>query len=93
MPVSKAIHLLTSSGGLCSINKTNEGKTFCPTCLSILRQENSRDSAKALEEIAQLLLFIVAPIIGAAIAGATYKAITGAVEDPAAKEGEARVKE
>jgi len=43
--------------------------------------------------IGQLWLFIVAPIIGAAIAGATYKAITGAVEDPAAKVGEARVKE
>jgi aquaporin Z len=43
--------------------------------------------------IAQLWLFIVAPIIGAAIAGATYKSITGAVEAAAPKEGEARVKE
>ncbi len=44
------------------------------------------------DAIAQLWLFILAPIIGAAIAGATYKAITGATEDPAPKESEARVK-
>lgn len=43
--------------------------------------------------IGQLWLFIVAPIIGAAIAGLTYQKITGAVDDPAARIGEARVKE
>ena len=43
--------------------------------------------------IAQLWLFIVAPIIGAVIAGATYKAITGAVENPAPEVSEARVKD
>jgi aquaporin Z len=44
------------------------------------------------DAIAQLWLFILAPIIGAAIAGVTYKAITGATDDPAPKESEARVK-
>jgi aquaporin Z len=42
--------------------------------------------------IAQLWLFIVAPLIGAAIAGASYAALTGANRQPGER-GEARVKD
>ena len=44
------------------------------------------------EALGQVWLFIVAPIIGAAIAGATYALITGAKANPAPEEEEARVK-
>jgi aquaporin Z len=43
--------------------------------------------------IGQLWLFIIAPIIGAAIAGATYRSITGATPEPASQESEARLVE
>jgi aquaporin Z len=43
--------------------------------------------------IGQLWLFIIAPIIGAAIAGATYRSITGATPAPASQESEARLVE
>lgn len=44
------------------------------------------------EALGQVWLFLVAPIIGAAIAGATYALITGAKAAPAPEQEEARVK-
>lgn len=44
------------------------------------------------EALGQVWLFLLAPVIGAAIAGATYALITGAKADPAPAPEEARVK-
>lgn len=44
------------------------------------------------EALGQVWLFLVAPIVGAAIAGATYAVITGAKADPTPEGEEARVK-
>ena len=41
--------------------------------------------------LAQLWLFILAPLIGAAIAGLSYRAVTGGSESPESQQGEGRV--
>ena len=44
------------------------------------------------DAIAQLWLFILAPLIGAAIVGATYRIVTGGADNPESQQGEGRVK-
>jgi aquaporin Z len=43
------------------------------------------------DAIAQLWLFILAPLVGAAIAGASYRAITGGSDSVESQAGEGRV--
>ena len=54
---TEAIHLVARLDGVRPVDETDKGKTLGHACFPILGEENSGDTAEALEHVTQLVLF------------------------------------
>ena len=57
MPVSIPVNLITGFSSIRSVSKADERKTFCTASISILGKKNTGNPAKALENLAKIILF------------------------------------
>ena len=55
MVVTIAVELVQSLASVASVCKTDKGETLCSSCLSVLGQKYTCDTAEPLEEVAHLV--------------------------------------